>query len=129
MNIDWDSVAQRLKYANALAMWQDLYGQQSLSISQLAERLGISRNAIRLALIKAGVVRRTRGGAQNNKTVVVTPDLLSEIRRNGVAAVAKRLDVNGTTLYKRLRAAGIDILKLRREEGADASSQTVRVEE
>lgn len=116
--IDWRPICTKLGYADEEAMWRDLYETQKLSITALEKRLGVSRNTIRQTLKKRGVTVRGRGGA-NRITLDLTDDVVAEVRRDGVMAVAKRLGVNYTTLYKRLRRQGIAVADLRREDGEE----------
>jgi transcriptional regulator of acetoin/glycerol metabolism len=113
--IDWVPVVQRLGYASEDAMWKDLYDAQRLSIAALAQRLGVSRNTIRHTLERRGVTLRGRGGANNN-ALDLTDAVIEEVRQHGVMAVAKRLEINYTTLYKRLRARGLSVADLRKGE-------------
>jgi hypothetical protein len=110
--IDWTGTASRLKYPSEEAMWTELYDRQKLSIAQLATRLGLSRNAVRIELAKRGVHVRGRGGA-NNAKLTLTNEVLEEIRQEGVMAVAKRMGLNYTTMYKRLRKMGVTVAELR----------------
>jgi transcriptional regulator of acetoin/glycerol metabolism len=116
---DWTTIAKTLGYASDAAMWQDLYVTQRLSIDTLSTRLGVGRNTIRQTLKKHNVVIRGRGGANNN-ALDLTDEVIEEVRKNGVLAVAKRLEINYTTLYKRLRARGIAVADLKKVEGENA---------
>jgi|SRR6185436_13458046 len=102
--IDWDSVAAKLNYSDAVGMWTDLYEVKKKSISTLATELGVSRNTIRDALAKASIVIRERGGP-NNKRLEVTDALLAQCEQEGVAAVAASLGLSYSTLYKRIYKA------------------------
>jgi transcriptional regulator of acetoin/glycerol metabolism len=118
--IDWQPTAARLGYSSEESMWQELYDGQKLSIAQLSARLGVSRNTVRLALERRGVHIRKRGGA-NNKSLTLSPEILDDIRQHGILTVAKKLKLNYTTLYKRLRKAGLSVADLRgSKEKADA---------
>lgn len=110
--IDWTPIAQRLGHASEEMLWHELYDVQKLSITTLATRLGISRNTIRQALARRHIQVRGRGGP-NNLVLALTPEVIEEVRRDGVLAVAKRMELNYTTLYKRLRRAGIRVADLK----------------
>lgn len=112
--IDWVGTATRLGYESPTKMWEDLYEGKKLSLVQIQRKLGVSRNVIRHELVKAGIVSRTRGGP-NNKKIVITDDLIDEVKKIGITAVAKRLGLDYTTLYKRIyRLRGLRIRDLRR---------------
>jgi len=100
--INWDEVAAKLGYTSEVSLWVDLYTTRGLSISQIARKLDVSRNTIRGSLEKAGIQIRKQGGP-NNQRLVVTDELVDEIRKDGVAVVAARLGLDYSTLYKRLR--------------------------
>jgi len=111
--IEWNSVASALGYTGEVEMWKDLYTTRRLSISQLSRKLDVGRNTIRASLGKSGIVLRKRGGP-NNQRLVVTDELVEEVRKDGVAAVAKRLKLDYTTLYKRIyRVRGLTVKSLR----------------
>lgn len=100
--IDWLSTSKLMGYDDDVEMWRDLYESKSLSISQLSRKLGVSRNVVRACLEKAGIKKKKRGGP-NNTRCVVTDEMVEEIRRDGISAVAKRLGLDYTTLYKKLK--------------------------
>lgn len=110
--IDWQSVAKRLGYDSPTRMWEDLYLEKKLSISQIETKLDVSRNVVKEQLTKAGIASRSRGGP-NNAKVVITDELIAEMKRDGIKAVASRLQLSYTTLYKRLRLRGISATSLR----------------
>lgn len=110
--IEWPKVARSLGYSDDVALWKDLYETKKLSIAQISKKLDVSRNVVRENLAKAGVVMRKQGGP-NNARVVLTDDLLDRIRKDGVAAVARDLGLDYTTLYKRLRLRGMSVASLR----------------
>jgi hypothetical protein len=101
--ISWDATVHRLGYTSEADMWHDLYVHRGLSISVLAERLDVSRNTIRTSLERRHIPIRKQGGP-NNQKLEVTDALVDEVQREGIAAVAKRLNLAYTTLYKRLHA-------------------------
>jgi len=109
--IDWLSTAMKLGHADEEAMWKALY--EKSSIAELSTQLGVSRNTIRLRLVKCGVAFRGRGGP-NNKHTDVTDELLEKVKREGIAAVAKELGIQYSTLYKRIyRIRGLKIADLK----------------
>ena len=110
--IEWAALTKSLGYDSETAFWQDLYVEKKLSIAQLSRKLDVSRNVIRDCLKKAGVTSRKRGGPNNSK-VVLTEELIEEVRKDGIAVVAKRLEMDYTTLYKRLYKRGITVASLR----------------
>jgi transposase len=102
--IDWKPVLDRLGYASELAMWQDLYEQKGLSISELADRFNVGRTTIRDALWRRGIAVRSRGGANHHDKIVPNPELLEAVRKEGIRAVAIRMGLSKTAVYKRIRA-------------------------
>lgn len=120
---DWTRLSSSLNYGDERSMWEDLYTVRKLSISQIARKLDVSSNTVRASLMRHGVTTRKRGGP-NNQRLVVTDELVDECRRDGIAAVARRLDLDYTTVYKRLyRVRGLKVSDLRkkREENVDVS--------
>jgi transposase-like protein len=125
--IEWNAIAQRLGYADENSMWRDLYDVKKKSIAALAGELGVSRNTIRHTIRARGIAVRGRGGANRN-VLDLTDEVIAEVKRDGVAAVAKRLGINFTTLYKRLRKHGVDIAELRRPDPVAANDDGAKEE-
>jgi transposase-like protein len=101
--IDWDAVAHRLGHLNEKALWENLYVDRKLSISELAEQFGVGRSTIRSSLIRNEIEIRERGGP-NHRTAPAGPaDLEQQITRDGVAAVAARLGISTAAVYKRMK--------------------------
>lgn len=92
------------------AMLEALYKQFN-SIEGIASELMVSRHTVRVAFEHFNVPVKTQGGPTRTK-LVVTEDLLDEIEANGLTAVAKRLDLDYTTVYKRTR----ELLRKRKEQ-------------
>jgi transposase len=117
--IDWGTFAQSLNYIGEAEMWKDFYVTKSLSIGDLAKKLDVSRNTVRMRLNACGVTSRNRGGP-NNQKLELTDEIVEEIRKDGIAVVAKRLDLSYTTIYKRLyQAKGMSLEELRKLEAAE----------
>lgn len=123
--IEFEVLASRLGYRNEVALWEDLYVTKGLSLSQISRKLDVSRNVIRLALARAGIPPRKRGGP-NNARVVLTQELIDEIRRDGLPTVARRLGLSHSTLYKRLRLRGLSIRDLREPGKAESVVEAQR---
>jgi transposase-like protein len=79
----------------------DMYKQHK-SIEGIANELLLSRHTVRLAFERYDVEVKGQGGAQYVK-FEVTEDLLDEIEATGVTAVARRLGVDYTSVYKRTK--------------------------
>ena len=110
--IEWGPLVKSLGYDSEMKMWEDLYTTRKLSVAQISRKLDISRNIVRNALGRSNIELRGRGGP-NNARVVLTKELLDEIRLDGIAVVAKRLKLDYTTLYKRLYKRGLTVKGLR----------------
>jgi transposase len=108
MPISWELTASQLGYGSELELWTDLYVTRGFSISELATKLDVSRNTIRTALERVKIDVRKQGGP-NNQKFDVTDEIIEEIRLNGIAAVAKRLDLSYTTVYKRVKIRATDV--------------------
>jgi transposase-like protein len=110
--IEWNVAAQQLGYENELALLTDYYIVRKLSVAEIAEKLDVSRHALRSTLCRLGIEIRGRGGP-NNKKLAITDELVEEIRVDGIAAVAKKLGLSYTTVYKRLyHVRGLTVAKL-----------------
>jgi transposase len=131
--IDWEGTAKKLGYESERKMWLDFYVARKMSVTALSEKLDVSRNSIRDALARNAVPIRKQGGP-NNQKVEITDEIIEEIREKGISAVAKRLGVTYTTIYKRLyRRSGTvveqpapDVPEVVSEEDEDSSSSEPR---
>jgi transposase-like protein len=115
--IEWAPLVKMLGYGSDAEMWTDLYKEKNLSIAQISRKLDVSRNVVRDALGKAGLTLRKRGGP-NNSRVLLSEAVLTAVRRDGIAVVAKRHGVSYATFYKRLRLRGISVKSLRETTNA-----------
>lgn len=102
--IDWDTFSKTLGYVGEKEMWGRLYDQDKLSIAQLSQRLGISRNTIRARLQHHEVAVRSRGGVNRVKEGL-NDEVVKEAMEKGVAAVAAERGIEYNTLYKKVRKA------------------------
>jgi DNA invertase Pin-like site-specific DNA recombinase len=119
--IDWPKIAKErgfvwgeLENGDPKAMLCALYKEHK-SIEGIANELMISRHTVRLAFERYQIEVKTQGGAQYVK-FDVTEDLLDEIEATGVTAVARRLGVDYTSVYKRTK----DARRKRREQREDS---------
>lgn len=92
----WDPAAHTLGYKDEREMLVDLYVNQKYSITDLATRLGYSRNNIRKRLSLLGVKFRGRGGRNNVQSFLHS---VSDEELKNPAAVAKKHDVHISTVY------------------------------
>lgn len=99
---DFDRVAADRGHESVEHLFRDLYVRQDMSIEEVAEELHIGPKTAKRWLKKLGIQLRPRGGAQNVK-IAFTEELVQEIIRDGVTAVALRLGVDRTTLIWHLR--------------------------
>jgi len=103
ITIDWAAVAKRLAFEGEADMWKRLYTDQRLPITELSERFGVSKAAVRAALLRNKVPLRTRGGWTTNPGEIPgPPDLEEQVARDGVATVAQRLELTISAVYKRI---------------------------
>ena len=100
--IHWSAIAGGLGYSSELAMWRTLYTGQRLSISQLAARFNVSAPTIRDRLTQCSVPKRKRGGAKLGSQL--TAEEAALIKKEGIGPAARRLGVQYSMLYKRVRA-------------------------
>jgi len=103
--INWKGVAYRLNYKSEKEMWEAIYTDQKLSVSKLADQFGVSHTAIRVAMERCGIARRSRGGA-NRKSSIKWPlddELLFRVELDGIPTVAHQLKLNYSTVYKHVR--------------------------
>jgi hypothetical protein len=110
--INWEEIAKGARYESEEAMWRDYYVTKRKTIEELTRDLGVSRNVIRERLIRCAIPVRKQGGPNNSK-IGVSDELLTEIRRDGIEATAKRMGLKYDALYKRLRKAGHTSASLR----------------
>lgn len=85
------------------AMLTSLY-EQFKSIDGIAEELCLSRHTVRVAFERFGVEVQKQGGARHTK-LEVTDELLDEIEAHGPVSVARRLNLDYTTVRKRTKEA------------------------
>ena len=101
--INWERTYTRLGYESEVDFWTDLYCKKGFSIAALATKLDVSRNTVRSALERLKIEIRKQGGPNNQKLAEVDGAIIEEIKKDGIAAVAKRLGLSYTTIYKRYR--------------------------
>jgi hypothetical protein len=104
--IDWKKIAKEHGFVcedvgDPKAMLQAMYKEHK-SIEAIANELLISRHTVRLAFERYDIDVKGQGGAQYVK-FAVTEELLDEIEAVGVTAVARRLGVDYTSVYKRTK--------------------------
>jgi hypothetical protein len=68
LKAEWEAYARRLGYPDERAMFKDLYERQGVSVIDLGDRLGFTRGTIARRLSLLGIVKRSRGGANNEFT-------------------------------------------------------------
>jgi hypothetical protein len=100
--IDWATVGLKLGHESETVMWQSLYWEQKLSITTLATRFGVSKQAVRAALLRCSIKLRERGGPQPAGPDPGPIDLEAQVAKDGVTAVSKRLGLSPSAVYKRL---------------------------
>lgn len=96
-----NELAIRNGFADYQSMLYDLYVMQGFSIENIANRFHVHQRRIRRHLTMYGIRIRSRGGP-NYMRIVLTQSLIEEVLRDGIAAVAERLGVDGANLRQRL---------------------------
>lgn len=97
-----DQLARSAGYEDYKSALHELYVTQGLGLAQLASRFNISQGRVRRHLARFEIPLHGRGGLQHRK-VIVTQELLQEIAREGVPAVAAKLGVEPPILYQKLK--------------------------
>lgn len=100
--MDWDEIARGRGYLGRDDMLHKLYVTEQRSLTQLEKMFGCSRNTLRLALTRAKVPMRDRGGPNYQKTII-NEELLAEIEKQGVIATATARGIDRSGLYKALK--------------------------
>jgi len=95
-------VATELGYENTQHMLHELYVVQNVSIAKISARLFTPYRTLYRTMLALGIKIKSRGG-RNNVRTEITAELLAEIARDGVAAVAERLGVEPSTFSARLK--------------------------
>jgi DNA invertase Pin-like site-specific DNA recombinase len=123
--IDWCKIAKERGFVagemdtgDPKAMLEAMYKEHN-SLEGIANELFISRHTVRIAFERYQIGVKPQGGAQYVK-FDVTEDLLDEIEAIGLTAVARRLGVDYTSVYKRTRDA-----RRKRRELQTAQEQSV----
>lgn len=96
-----ESVARNAGYEDFKSLLHDYYVVQRVGLTTLAERLHIAVPRLKRHLKRFGIEVHGRGGANNTK-IVVTPELVREVTRDGIPAVARRLGISITALLRQL---------------------------
>jgi NH3-dependent NAD+ synthetase len=103
--IDWNNLAQALKYGDEAEMWKDLYGEKKMSVNVLSAKFGVGVNTVTKRLNACAVEIRKRGGGNYVRIPKeMIDELVKRVEAEGITAVAKSLTppVDPSTLYKRL---------------------------
>src|SRR5688500_1257199 len=110
MNLRKVRLEQRLKrtakeqgYTGVGQMLRDLYVTQQQGLNLIMRQLMLSEHTLRKLMKLYAIPLRSRGGP-NNVHVVLSPELLAEVVRDGVKAVATRLGVDEIMFRARLKA-------------------------
>lgn len=103
--VDWNTIAQMLGYTNEKQMLYDMYHRNRLPIQDIAERLGSGRATIRRRLEMHDIIRRARGGANNQSNKRVLLYLLDQrfVRTAPFNLLAHVVNSHSSTVRKYLR--------------------------
>lgn len=97
-----DRFARKQGFQDYPAMLYEFYTVRGLSLIDIGERCHVHWKRTKKHLIRFKIPLRSRGGA-NNVKVVMTPELLHEIKVNGVPATADRLGVTEHAIRRQLK--------------------------
>lgn len=97
-----DELAASLGFENTDKMLYELYVVQRTPLKELQAKLFTPMYTLRRRLEEICVPMRSRGGRNNVKSEI-TPELIDEVSRDGVTAVAMRLGIDGPALGARLK--------------------------
>lgn len=117
--IDWKKTSEAFGYASEKEMFTDMYAKYPLS--KLRELLNTSNYTLRQKLTEHGIEMRGRGGVQVQKVPPFDQEMLIEIQRDGIRAVADRLQCSKHTLFKK-KADYLKKLAVERGEAVPPSS-------
>ena len=98
-----EQCALQLEQSSVQEMLYELYVVRDLSLHEIATQLSVSPWSVRRYLLAAGITLRRPGG-RNNIKVELTQELLDEVSRDGITAVAMRLGVDRTNFAAKLAA-------------------------
>lgn len=99
-----DEVALSLGHDSTEKMLYELYIVKGMPIETISKTLVTPMWTLRKRFDEAGISVRTRGGLRPSTVLTeLTPDLISELMRDGVRAVADRLGVDPPALSAKLR--------------------------
>lgn len=94
-NIDWEDFARGAGYASEKKMFEEMYSNRGLSLSEIGERLGYTKWDVLYRLKKHGILRRPWGGLNHVPT---------QLRR--LAHCDQRVIVHGS-LREIVKATGV----------------------
>lgn len=98
-----DALAREQGWENAETMVKDLYEVKRWSLKRLTIMLQLPTQYLLQQWMKNwGIEIKGRGG-RNNLKFDLTPQLVEEVTRDGITAVADRLGISRTRLYTRLQ--------------------------
>jgi transposase len=103
--VDWNSIAQMFGYKDERSMYIDLYHNQHMSLSDIADRLDSGRATIRRRMQVCEVSRRGQGGPNNPSHKRALLHLLDQrfVRSAPITAIAHTIDAHISTVWKYLR--------------------------
>lgn len=99
--IDWDLIARRMGYGSERSLLEVFYLEHQLSTKEIGLLLHVSRSFVCQRLQRYGIIRRTRGGANNDKE---TQQLLWLLDPRDVwlrpKELSEQLDLGLSTIYR-----------------------------
>lgn len=104
--IRWDPIALELGFKDPQHMWRELYRQIG-SIKGLSQRFAVAEGTV-YAQLRLHEVPIKKQGGPNYVKVVVTPEMIKEIRSKTIRRYARDNELDVTTLYKALARLGLD---------------------
>lgn len=97
-----DQFAKQQGFEDYSKMLYEFYTVQGLSLVEISSRCHVHWKRTKKHLFRFKIPLRGRGGA-NNVKVLMTPELLHEIKVNGVPATADRLGVTEHAIRSQLK--------------------------
>lgn len=111
-------IAKRHGFESYRDLLHELYVVHRQGMIPIAQRLNISQARVRKHLLRFGFTLRGRGG-RNNIRVAFTQQLIDEITRDGIPAVASRMGIAQSVLHVRMKKHDDEMKRLKEEDSQE----------